>query len=245
MPSTLVAYHGRQVDKDAVIAQLRRHRDAGELVHGCSEWKDGKGGAIGCTVHSDDLSDYETRFGIPIFVADIKNLIFEKLPINVAREWPERLMSAIVPGSDLSRVHWLLLHWLHTTPEINPGIDHRSVQDLARQCANLIGDLASGKAVAEEAVKAVWASGLRTASELRQAETGPAVDAAVWSAEAVARSAEAWRASDSPKYSADFAAKAVWSAAQGSMTLSSEEEAWIKISDRLIALVEMAPMSRE
>lgn len=82
-------------------------------MQGYGDWKDGKGGAIGCTVHSDDSTDYETQFGIPIAVAHIKDIIFEILPVNVAREWPERLMSAVVPGSDLSRVHWLLLRWLH------------------------------------------------------------------------------------------------------------------------------------
>lgn len=108
----LIAYHGREADKTAILSQLKAHREADDLVQRYGYWEDGKGCAVGCTLHSDDHMEYETRFGIPVAIARLEDSIFEGLPVDLARAWPERLMSAIRPGSDLSRVHWHLLHWL-------------------------------------------------------------------------------------------------------------------------------------
>lgn len=181
---TLIAYHGREADKRAILAQLAAHRAADQLVQDYGYWTDGKGCAVGCTLHSDNHMEYEERFGIPVAIARLEDSIFEGLPVDLARQWPERLMTAIQPGADLSRVHWQLLHWLLTTPAVNPGIEHPLALDAVRACADLMADLAAGKAVA-------------------------------WSA---ARSAE-------------------------NAARSAENAAWASISDKLIALIETAPMA--
>jgi hypothetical protein len=80
------------------------------------------------------------------------------LPVDLARQWPERFMGAIAPGADLSRVHWHLLHWLLTTPSVNPGIEHPLVRDAVKGCADLIADLAAGKAPNESAA---WSAAAR------------------------------------------------------------------------------------
>lgn len=44
----LIAYHGDESVKAAIIAQLERHKAADELVKG-PYWDGGKGCAVGCT----------------------------------------------------------------------------------------------------------------------------------------------------------------------------------------------------
>lgn len=48
---TLVTYHGRQADKDAILFQLVAHSAADALARGYGYCSDGKGCAVGCTVH--------------------------------------------------------------------------------------------------------------------------------------------------------------------------------------------------
>ena len=189
---TLIAYHNNPQVKSEILAQLALHRAANHLVQGYGYWNNGKGCAVGCTLHSGDHIEYEARFGIPVAIARLEDSIFEGLSIEAARMWPERLMTSIRPGQDLSRVHWVLLHWLLTDETINPGINHTTVRDAVRQCADLISVLKNGGAVSESAESAAWS--------------------AAWSA----------------------AASAAWSAAGSA--------AWLRISDKLIELIEAAPM---
>lgn len=44
------AYHSDPEVKTAILVQLRAHAEADELVKGVY-WKDGKGCAVGCTLH--------------------------------------------------------------------------------------------------------------------------------------------------------------------------------------------------
>ena len=189
---TLVAYHNDQQIKSEILTQLARHRAADDLMQGYGYWENGKGCAVGCTIHSGDHIEYEARFGIPVAIARLEDSIFDGLSIEAARAWPERLMSSILPGQDLSRVHWALLHWLLTDETINPGINHPTVRHAVRQCADMISVLNNGGAVSVSAAKS-------------------AADRAV----SAARSAER----------------------------AAESAAWLRISDKLIELIEAAPMA--
>ena len=142
--TTLIAYHGKPENKSAILAQLRAHRLADELVKG-HYWQNGKGCAVGCTVHSANHLAYETQFGIPVMLARLEDCIFEGLPNGEAKRWPERFMSAIKPSADLSRVGWQFLHWLLTDQTVNPGINHTLVKDAVRQCADVIAPLTKGE----------------------------------------------------------------------------------------------------
>ncbi len=217
----LIAYHGRQADKDAIIAQLKAHRAADQLIQGYGYWQDGKGCAVGCTLHSGDHIEYESRFGIPVAIAHLEDAVFEGLPVALARAWPERLMSAIAPGADLSRVHWHLLHWLLTTPSVNPGIEHPLVRDAVRRCADLMADLAAGKEVIAESAESAVES---AESAARSAWSAWSAESAAWSAESAVEAVES------------AARSAVWSAEE-SAARSAEESAWVSISDRLIELI--------
>lgn len=194
----MLAYHNDPAIKTAILAQLAAHREADELVRG-QYWENGKGCAVGCTIHGSDHMVYEERFGIPGALARLEDAIFEGLTNGDAQKWPERFMGAIQPGADLTRVHWALLHWLLTDETVNPGITHPLVRDAIKTCADLMLRLTRGQEVSASA---------------RSAES------AAWSAWSAARSAES----------------AARSAAR------SAESAWLRIADKLIELLETAPI---
>ena len=112
-----VAYHGSPAIKQGVLDQLQEHYDLDQIRQGVY-WQDGKGCAIGCTIHSDDHMLYEARFGVPVALAYIEDELFESLSNEKSKDWPIAFMSAIQPGQDLSIVSWRLLYWAFTQDAI-------------------------------------------------------------------------------------------------------------------------------
>jgi hypothetical protein len=220
----MLAYHGDATIKTAILAQLAQHRTADELVQGIY-WENGRGCAVGCTIHGGEHGEYETRFGIPMMLARLEDSIFEGLPNDVAKLWPERFMSAVRPGADLSRVGWQFLHWLLTDETINPGINHELVRDAVRQCADVLAVVATGHELVESAAWSVE-SAARSAAR-----------SAAWSA---ARSAE-WSAA-SAESAASAARSAAWSAESAARSAEStaRSAAWVTMSNKLVELVEAA-----
>ena len=143
---TLTAYHNSAAEKESILAQLRAHYDADEIVKG-QYWEDGKGCAVGCAIHSSNHMAYEDQFGIPVMLARLEDTIFEGLPSDEAKEWPLRFMGAIAPGADLSRVGWQFLHWLLTDEAVNPGINHPLVKDAVKRCADMLVPLTKGEPI--------------------------------------------------------------------------------------------------
>ena len=205
------AYHNDPQIKADIIAQLEDHRAADQLIKG-QYWEDGKGCAVGCTLHSGNFAEYEPRFGIPQMLARLEDCIFEGLPNDEAMEWPVRFMAAIEPGADLSLIGWKLLHWLLTDEKVNPGINHPLVAAAVKQCADLMATLAKGEPVtAESAERAAWSA---------------------WSAESAERAA--WSAARA----AACAATAAWSAAESAESAArAETAAWSLIADKLVFLI--------
>jgi hypothetical protein len=111
----LIAFHGDPRIKETYLARVRQHRAADELVKG-QYWENGKGCAVGCTIHSDDHCRYETELGIPQALARLEDSIFEALPNDKAMAWPEQFLAAIPVGADLSLVTTRFLHWLLVDP---------------------------------------------------------------------------------------------------------------------------------
>ena len=225
---TLLAYHGLESTKAAILAQLSAHRAADDIVKG-TYWEDGKGCAVGCTLHSGHHIEYEFRFGIPQMLARLEDCIFEGLPNGAARLWPERFMGAIRPGADLSRVGWQFQHWLLTDSAVNPGIGHPTVQDAVRQCAGVVLALANNAAVpacAEIAARSAWIAGC-AGSAAWSAES--AAGSAAWSARSAAWSAESAENAESAARSARSARSAAGRSARSA--------AWVLMADKLISLL--------
>ena len=114
----LIAYHGDLAIKEKHLARVEAHRIADDILQGYGYWKDGKGCAIGCTLHGNEHKDYESELGIPEPIAQLEDAIFEGLPVELAREWPSRFLSAIKPGADLSQVIDRFCLWLLTSPDM-------------------------------------------------------------------------------------------------------------------------------
>jgi hypothetical protein len=222
----LRAYHGNEGERVAILAQLQAHYDADEIIKG-QYWEGGKGCAVGCTIHSGRHEEYESRFGIPQALARLEDTIFEGLQNGHAKEWPLRFMGAIKPGADLSRVQWQFLHWLLTDEKVSPGINHPLVRDVIKQCADVLVPLTKGQRVDESAARSAARSARSAAWSARSA-----AESAAWSAARSARSA-AWSAAWSARSAAESARSAAESAA--------ESAAYLKMADKLIALIEVAP----
>lgn len=99
---------------------------------------EGRGCAVGCTINTfaeltgDKLDHslhqlYETFIGVPRSLARIEDGIFEQMDRDDALEWPERFITAIEPGADLSLVPYhLALRFLTDDP--GPVVD--ALQDV-------------------------------------------------------------------------------------------------------------------
>ena len=104
--------------KDELLAEIIKHREQDQIIQGTygegigKEWK---GCAVGCSIHSlnkikrkrlytDNHKVYETYLGIPEAIARLEDTIFEGLPVELAKEWPERFIKAVNVGADLSLV---------------------------------------------------------------------------------------------------------------------------------------------
>src|ERR1700737_2945176 len=109
----MLSFHSQQSIKDFYLARVRAHREADEIIHG-TYWENGKGCAVGCTVHSDSHAAYETELGIPRILARLEDWIFESLSNGRAKDWPGQFLAAIEPGRDLSLVWPRFVVWLMT-----------------------------------------------------------------------------------------------------------------------------------
>ena len=214
----MLAYYNDPKIKNDILSQLADHASADQIVKG-QYWKNGKGCAVGCTIHSGNHMDYEDRFGIPVMLARLEDRIFEGLPNEAAMKWPTRFMSAIEPGADLSLVGWKFQYWLLTDEEVNPGINHPLVKDSIKQCADVLIPLTKGQPVDQKAANAMNAE--RSAAR----SAASAAWSAAESAESAAESAEsAAESAESAARSAGSAASAARSA--GSAARSAESAAW-------------------
>jgi hypothetical protein len=218
---TMLAFRNTTVTKPAIMRQLLAHAKADEFTKG-TYWQDGKGCAVGCTIHGNNHAEYESRFGIPQMLARLEDAIFEALPNAKAKKWPIQFMSAIKPGSDLSRVGWQFLYWLLTDETVNPGIDHPRVRDAIKQCADVLAPLTKGEAVDVSAAESAAESAARSARSAAES----------------ARSA-AWSAAESARSAAWSAESAAWSAAW-----SAESADYVQMADKLLELITAAPLVR-
>ncbi len=110
------AFHGSDDTKQLYLERVRAHAAADEIIHG-TYWEKGRGCAIGCTIHSDDHRAYEAELGIPAVLAYLEDRIFEGLPLDRAKRWPEQFLVSIRVGADLSGIWPQFAIWLLADPE--------------------------------------------------------------------------------------------------------------------------------
>jgi hypothetical protein len=213
------AYHNDLKLKERVLLKMDAHRKADELVQGYGYWEDGKGCAIGCLIESDNHMAYESKFGIPAMLAYLEDRIFEGLPKEHAQLWPERFLSAINVGADLSKVGWLFLGEMLrgiqipdcADPDVQASI--LASRNSVEQCAEVMDLYANEFATEEE----------RSAAESAESAARAAAASAAWSA-----ASAAWSAA-----SAASAAESAESAARA----AARAAAYVNMSDILIKLI--------
>ena len=152
------AFHNDSALKEQISAQLQAHYDADEIVKDVY-WENGKGGAVGCTIHSTNHKDYKTELGIPAYLAWIEDDIFGGLPYHLAKEWPLRFIRAIPVGADLSKVWPKLAVFLLTDQE--HGVLQYAQTDKQKQIIQKVADLYSSE---REVPKKEWLKASRDAS---------------------------------------------------------------------------------
>jgi hypothetical protein len=123
-------FHGKQEIKDKYLARVRAHAAADEIIRD-SYWE--KSSAIVYTIHSKNPKIYETELGIPEWLARLEDELFEWLPLNLAKQWPERFLNAIPVGVDLNiiKTHFMIFvlesmldKFYHAKfPEVKTSID--------------------------------------------------------------------------------------------------------------------------
>ncbi|WP_425154832.1 hypothetical protein [Candidatus Palauibacter sp.] len=184
-----------EVSREALLASLAAHREAGRLVQQHGYWSDGRGCAVGCTLR--DFAPgreyahaaYETLFGVPVALAHLEDAIFEGSSLAAARRWPERFVRSIEPGADLTAVadRWLL--WLLSDAG-SPLAEWRDEPWMAG-----VADLYRRRLAAAEPGREEWAAAWAARDAARAAAWAAARDAAraAWAARDAARAA-AWAA---------------------------------------------------
>ncbi|MCH7832544.1 MAG: hypothetical protein IIC55_06695, partial [Proteobacteria bacterium] len=139
-------------------------------------WKEGKGCAVGCCIHGEDHSRYETELGIPIQLAYLQDGLFEAMTNGDSKKFPERFLKAIPVGVDLQPVIHRFLHWLLLDKQ-NGVIRFAKDEPSIKSAIEMIGELhyramlgevikssawsAAGRAAGRAAGSAAWAQGVR------------------------------------------------------------------------------------
>jgi len=115
MGGDMRAFHNDPAIKTKYLDRVRAHRAADNLIQGTG-WEDGKGCAVGCTLESYDHARYPIELGVPEVLAYLEDGLFERLPPSHAQLWPERFLTSINVGADLSGVWPQFAVWLLSDP---------------------------------------------------------------------------------------------------------------------------------
>ena len=197
----MLAYHNPEWTKAKIMAQMRAHAEADELIQGTG-WENGKGCMIGCLFHEYNHSKGPLMIGFPSNLLHLCDKIFENLPNDEAKRFALALPEAVTEGADLSMVadRWLL--WLLA----ESGVRDLSDADGKSAIDTVIGLLeraVAGDTPTSEEWDAAEAAAWDAAGDVTWAAAGDAAWAAAWAgakaaaeaaaAEAAAAGAAAWK----------------------------------------------------
>ena len=215
------AFHGDPNIKQKYMDRVMAHKAADEIIKG-KYWENGKGCAVGCTIHSGNHSDYELELGIPRILARLEDRIFDNLPNELAVSWPVRFLESIQVGSDLSLVWNRFAHWLLVDPK--EGVIRFSKRQKTTEAISEVGNLY---------LRSLDKSSAPTISEWRAAADAAAAYAAAAYAADAAYAAAA--------YAADaYAAADAADAADAAAAAYARTKAVIRQSEKLLELLKEA-----
>lgn len=109
----MLTYHNNPLLKETLLKKLKQHKEADQLVQGYftnNGERQFRGCSIGCVLRiaNEDIVNWkilnlekvERAYGIPIWLADFHETLFERAQTDAALEWPEMFFSAINVGVD-------------------------------------------------------------------------------------------------------------------------------------------------
>ncbi len=138
----LLAFHGKAEIKTKYLDRVKAHREADEIIHG-TYWEKGKGCAVGCTVEKSQNAHeaMEEELGIPKELAYLEDVLFEEMSNGHAKEWPERFLTAITPGADLSLVASKFMVWQWEDSKFGLGVikEITDNKELLKICEDVVG----------------------------------------------------------------------------------------------------------
>ena len=187
------AFHNKKSIKQKYIKRLEEHYKADEIIHGVY-WQDGKGCAVGCTVHSDSHQCYETELGIPKWLALLEDALFEGMGNDKAKEFPLQFLKTIPLGVTekqfQSVYHKFCVFVLESMPKVNDEKIMRIIADVIVLHKTEEKDGKKWSAVESAVRSAAWSA------------AWSAVRSAAWSA--------AWSAAESAESAAESARSAAF-----------------------------------
>src|SRR5208337_1034787 len=127
----------KQDVKDFYLARAKAHFDADEIVHG-QYWKEGKGCAVGCLIHSNSHSNLAKELNIPVEMAYLIDRLFEGIPNGTAKSFPVRFIEAIPVSAELDGVMDRYFHALLSDKDQGVIL---SANDMVREPIQAVIDL--------------------------------------------------------------------------------------------------------
>jgi hypothetical protein len=226
----MLAFHGKQEIKDKYIARVKSHYKADEIIKG-KYWENGKGCAIGCTIHGSSHSAYEKELGISRIIARLEDGIFQALPNDVAKKFPLRFLNAIKVGADLSGVFNKFMYWLLV--DETDGVIKFFKKPEQIKAIQAVADLFARRIAGEKVDLMEWHAVRATAAAYAAYAAAAAAAAAVGAVAAV----------DAYVYAAADAAYAVDADVYAAAT--ARRQARLRQADKLIELLENAPVPEQ
>jgi hypothetical protein len=202
-----LSYHNNPEVKESLVARMQKHIELDELVQGATG-ENGKGCTVWCALNNGDLKEgynheaFETRLGLPEWLAILQDSIFEGLKPEDAKQFSSDWPKAIPVGKDLTPVKWKFCAFI-----LQRNIERVLTLDIPEDLKKQVVDAISGvlelnksaaktgvwdESAAESARSAAWsAAGSAAESAARSAARSAAwsAESAAWSAGSAARSA--------------------------------------------------------
>jgi len=227
------AYHSNPQLKAQFIRLLRWHQEQDKIVQGSYQDTDeagahftvngwsfasfGAGCAVGCSIESlriiqgkagadyQDHAAYEELIGVPRVLARLEDGIFERLPIEEAKQWPIQFAESIPVGADLARVWPRFAVWLMDDAEF--GVIRFARNDRQRAAIQDVADAYRRVLEGQEVTRTEWRQYAADAADAADAAAAAAYAAyaAAYAADAAADAAYAAAAAAAYAYAADAA----------------------------------------
>ena len=231
----LLSFHGDPAIKQKYVNRLKEHRRLEHLQQGTG-WGAGKGCAVACTLEVYDHTLFPDQLGLPTWLAQLIDTVFENLPKGKAEQFARDVLDAIPIKVDVEPVkHTIAILQLTRLLDIMPSSEEPYYDKVITAIKQVIEYHKSPSDNANEAWDAAWDAACEARSA---AEAVSIADSTAHCVACAAKSAarSAVMSMTSPAYSAFDAADAANAAYTADMNAACApwSETWEKMATDLI-----------